>query len=131
MHEAIRARENFSEDQELFSEMAGLECPPGEDMARQEFAKEADINTILSKFGVDSFTNRRPQFVATDWSLDLQTALDATAATNRAFKDLPDDVKKDFPTPEAMLNGIVTGVLKFRDQPEIQTDEKPPKPVPS
>lgn len=66
----------------------GLACPISEDMARQEFADEADINVQLRKYGV--VPPQRPlNYGAVDFDLDLQLAYEAVREADAAIAMLP------------------------------------------
>lgn len=85
----------------------------GQDMARQEFKNEADVNVILSRFG--AFAPQR--FVeygrAVDYGLDLQTALEAVAAARRAHGQLDQELRDKFPTWQSLLNALDSGEFKL------------------
>lgn len=105
--------------QELLSQLSGLDCSqplengePNLDRARQEDAKDADINEILTRFGVDTFQQKTPIFTESDFDLDLQTALGAIASAKEVHKGMPPEIKKIYPTWRSMLNAANTGDLE-------------------
>lgn len=72
MHPAIRSQTDT--DQELYSDEAGLDCSNLPDTARQEFKREADINDLLSRYGV-GLPQKPTRFAEADFDMDLQQAL--------------------------------------------------------
>lgn len=68
---------------------SGISFPPDEDIARQEFADEADINKLLMRFGVQS---RPLVFGEFNQDLDLLTAFELVAQAEEALGKLPREV---------------------------------------
>lgn len=99
-------------DGALYEEMGELK--QNKDMARQEFAKDADINHMLSKFGITP-ERGAPTFGEWDDSIDLQQALTSVAEAKAAFKDLPDELKKKFNNIEELLTAYNRGDLIIKD----------------
>lgn len=96
--------------------------PDSRDTARREFKKETDINYILSRFGVGA---QRPLSYGTaDYEIDLQNGLEAVRESQRAWKRLPADLKKRFPTWLSLLRAIDLGEFTI-------TNEKPGEPPPA
>lgn len=132
----MRAIRTQADDvQELASELSGLDCSqplengePNVDRARQEDAKDADINEILTRFGVDTFQQKTPIFQETDFDLDLQTALAAIASAKAVHKTMPPEIKVLYPTWRSMLNAANTGDLK-KDLDKLEKKIVPPEPT--
>lgn len=94
------------------------------DTARQEFAKEADINYMLSRFGITP-ERGAPAYGEWDDNIDLQQALTAVAEARTAFRDLPEALKKKFHNMEEILTAYNDGSLVITDgeQPLPQKTE--------
>lgn len=102
-----------------------ISFPQEEDHTKQEFRDAADINNIMDRFG-PAAPQREVVYTSRDFDLDFQTGLDSLAQAKRVYRRLPAELKKDFPTWQAVLHGITTGelALKIGEQPE------PPAPLP-
>lgn len=89
------------------------------DSARQEFKQEADINYMLSRFGITQ-PSGAPQYGTWDDSVDLQTAIQSVHDARAAYADLPEVLKKKFGRMEDLLTAVENGslVLKDEDAPE-------------
>lgn len=97
-------------------------------MARQEDRDETDLNTIVARFGLTG--NAPPQKVARwgvalDDDADLQTLYIMRADAQRAFHQMPKDVREKYKNWHAMLDAIHTGELKVKE-----IGAEPPTPVP-
>lgn len=101
------------------SDGALIELPDGnvaenKDMARQEFGKEADINYMLSKFGITP-ERGAPTYGEWDDTIDLQQALTATAEAKTAYAELPQELRDKFSSMEELLNAYQKGALEIVD----------------
>lgn len=98
------------------------------DMARQEFKNDADINYMLSRFGV---TQPRTAPIYGEWddSIDLQSALQAVHDAREGFKTLPKEMKEKFHKMEDLLEAYNNGSLVIRNEkaPENPTPTIDPK----
>lgn len=117
MHRPIRSQTDSLGDAES---LRTQKVNDGEDMARQEFKDESDINVLIRKFGVSSFAPRpelslRPD---TDYDLDLQSALHAVADAKAAWFGMPADVRKAYPTWQSLLVGLDSGEIVLRPESE-------------
>lgn len=106
----IQYRRQNDGQQPRLSEEAQIFCTAAEDMARQEFADEADINKILGRFGIDAFV-KKPEFGEQDFDLDLYGALDAMAKARTAFGHLPTALKHKYRNWKNFLNAAEQGGL--------------------
>ena len=88
------------------------------DVARQEFAKEADINHMLSRFGVVP-ERGSPTYGEWDDTLDLQQAIASVAEAREAFADLPKEIRSKFNNMEELIQAYNNGsfVIKQGDEP--------------
>lgn len=98
--EAPFVRNPYNYDLAKASDDAGLDCScdgPGRTM--QSFAEEADINTLIRRFGVGNPLPqgvRMPTFGDFTGVGDYQSALNALSAADRAFMSLPAHVRSRF-----------------------------------
>lgn len=98
--------------------------PINKDMARQEFKDEADINYMLSRFGVTQ-PRGTPTYGTTDDTLDLQQALTSVREARAAYGDLPLNLREKFTSMEAMLNAIENGSLVIKNEEAPVTTDTP------
>lgn len=94
-------------------------------LTRQEHEPEQNINTILDKFGVNAFArmpDKTPIFTETDYGHDLQDAYQNLQQIRTAHSNLPDDIRKDYPTWQALLIGIEKGDVVFTDEQPKETE---------
>lgn len=87
---------------------------PNTDMARQEYAQEADITYMLSRFGIVP-KKGSPTYGEWDDSIDLQTALESVREAREGYKSLPEDMRAKFTSMEEMLRAIDNGSLVIKD----------------
>lgn len=135
MHPAIRAQK--SDAQEYWSALSALNCSlaledgsPNVDRARQEFKKETEVNDILRRFGVTGATQQRQgTFGEQDFTLDLQQALSAIEQTKAAYRDMPNDLQRRYPTWQRFLNAIERGDLTLH-QTDPEQKIVPPEQAP-
>lgn len=100
-----------------------IDCSGDNDMARQEYKDEADINYMLSKFGI---TQPRGTPVYGEWddTVDLQSALQSVSDARAAFKELPDQLKNKFHRMEDLLTALENGSLVIKNE-EAPLDTTP------
>lgn len=84
------------------------------DMARQEFANEADINYMLHKFGVAP-ERGAPTYGEWDYNLDLQQAIESVTEARLAYKNLPEELTRKFGSMEEILTAYNNGSLAIKD----------------
>lgn len=100
-------------------------------MARQEDRAETDINTIAKRFGL---TGQQPpqrpvQYgVALPDDVDLHTTYIMRADAQRAYMQMPADVRKKYGNWHAMLDAIHTGELKVKELGEPPKEAPPTTP---
>lgn len=97
-HKAPFVRSAYNYDADLVSEETGLECKDPS-MAQQNEKEEADINTIVRRFGLTGEMPqgfRIPQYGDFSEITDYQTALNAVKQANEAFLQLPAALRSRF-----------------------------------
>lgn len=115
MHKAIRSQADDLQNQ--YSASTASDPTDWDDVARQEFKVEADVNEMLKRFGVIS--NQRPiQSGEIDYTIDLQQAIEAVNEAKRVWQRMPDDIKAEYPNWQALLNAANSGELKLSFEPE-------------
>lgn len=99
----------------------------GPDMARQEFREEADINTILRKFGATAQQRQGVWGSTIDYNIDLQTALDATHDAQLAYQQLPEKLRQRYPTLDEFMAAANAGNIQPADlKPAAPAAPAPP-----
>lgn len=104
-------------------------------VTRQEFGQEADINYILSRFGVNSFA-RPVQYGEVDYDIDLQTALSAIEQAELGYNRLPEELRKQYPSWESVILALAEGtnireireLLRREEQPKQEPDDHATRP---
>lgn len=99
--------------------------PDNKDMTRQEWKDEADVNVMLSKFGITQ-PRGTPTYGEWDDTLDLQEAITATRMAREAYKDLPEELRSKFTSMEQLLAAIENGSLVITNE-EAPIQPPPPK----
>lgn len=104
---------------------------PKDDLTRQEFKKECDINTLLEKFGADSFNQQRqPIYGDFDFDQDLQAAYATLDAAQRVYDKLPVDIKKKYLDYDDFIKALYNGDMQ-RDLDEALKPKPAPTPEPA
>lgn len=94
----VEVRSLYAYDADAVSNATGLKCPE-KSLTVQDQAEEADINTIVKRFGL---TGQLPQNVRApvygdfDTVNDYQSALNAIKAAEASFMAMPADVRMRF-----------------------------------
>lgn len=128
-HIFIRSAYNYSMDQE--TKISGLSCPEPT-LTDQSFIEECDINTIVENFGLTGMLPQNLQVPTSgDFSdaLDYQQSLNLLIMANRAFMELPANVRSRF-------GNDAQEFVRFASDPENldacrELGLAPPKKVPS
>lgn len=132
MHPAIRSQADSPAIGEAASMASALFTPEGpeQDLTRQEFKMDSDVNEILGRYGVDSPVQARiPQFGEVDWDLDLHSAHIAFSNAQRAFYELPEVLQEKYKGTGPMLDAMNSGELA-RDLQAIRDEADKPSPEP-
>lgn len=88
-----------SYDPDLVSRETGLDCSEFEDMAKQEFKEEVDINTIVRRFNITGELPqnvRQPEYGDFTGISDYHSAVTAIAQAHEAFDAMPAEVRERF-----------------------------------
>lgn len=91
-------RTPYNYDRDAVSDETGLVCPEPT-MAQQQFKDEADINTILERFGRTGelvVPARMPQYGDFDQVSDYHSALNAVISAQEQFDALPAKIRARF-----------------------------------
>lgn len=121
MHHAIRTQHDKKGDE--YSRKVVLTCEGSKDVARQEFKQDADINVMLSRFGVNQ-QQRTTHFGQQDFTIDLQQGLNAIEETKRVYNRMSPDIKKIYSTYEKFIVGIESGAVA-KDMERLDNEAKP------
>ena len=124
MHRAVRFQHNYHETLEDESRASAVQCTEKEDRTRQEFAKDADINLLLKRFGVN-LPVRQPEYGVVDFDLDLQGAYRAVAEARAGYGQLPAHLRERYPSWEAIVRAIEAGEEISRTPP-VEPAGSPP-----
>lgn len=96
-------------EQEARGQLCLINCPPEEDMARQEFKRDTDVNSVVSRYGANFHVmNHRGMF---DQNLDLAGAYDAVEQADKAWFGLPLDIRQRFGSLERLMAADADGTL--------------------
>lgn len=110
------------------SRETGTVFSPKEDLTRQEFKDDADINTILRRAGGDAFS-RPASYGVNDFDLDLQSAYISMAELRAGYDRLPVHLREQFPTLSDLLGAVANGEEIPFIPPEESADPPPSPPV--
>lgn len=98
------------------------------DMARQEYKNEADINYMLSRFGVTQ-PRGAPTYGEWDDTQDLQSSIESVREAKAGFMTLPKELRDKFDSMEGFLKAVDNGSLKItdKDAPSEAATAPPPQ----
>lgn len=117
------------DDQLKWSEESALDCKD-ESLAVQSQKEEADINTIVQRFGITGHLPQKllpPSFGDFTQVMDYKSAHLALIEAQAAFAGLPADIRKRFDNDPA---GFVDWALDKENLPELRKlGLAPPAPV--
>jgi len=96
--------------QDAYSDAAGIDFSDTELMTRQEFKDEADLNILLSRFGVNTMVRTDGRYGSeVDYNLDLAQALAAIESARRANLAVPDELREKYTDWRSVLNAAESG----------------------
>lgn len=104
--------------------LSGLVCPDEEDLTRQEFREEVNVNNVVSRHGIVS---RPVQFGEWDFDQDLTGSMQATRDVQAAYERLPHEVRVKYPDMAAVVAAIVSGSLKVGSE-GVEVPSSPSEP---
>lgn len=107
MKPAIRTQADERGDE--YSKKAAIVGDGTPSLTRQEQKNDADINVLLSRFGVNQQIRTGGRFGEHDDQLDLHTALQAVAAARTANFNVPDELREKYPDWKTVLAGAENG----------------------
>lgn len=111
MKPAIRTQKDaVGKKGDALSLATGTDFTGTEDMARQEFAAEVNINNILTKHGVPLST-RQPTFGAFNYDMDLHQATATIREAQAAFTRLPKELREKYRNWAGVLEAVERGEL--------------------
>lgn len=109
----VFCRSGLNYDMDAVSRETGLVCCEAENMTQQQFAEEADINTIVRRFGLTGELPenvRTPQYGDFTGISDYKDAMNAVRAADEAFMELPADLRYKFANdPQRLLEFVSNG----------------------
>lgn len=96
--EAVFCRSAHNYDMAEASKASGLSCTD-KSLAKQSFAEEVDINTIVKRFNLTGELPsgvRVPEYADFEGVFDYHSALNAIAAAHESFDAMPADIRARF-----------------------------------
>lgn len=104
----MKYRSQVDDLQDQISLDTGLDASEGPG-ARQEFTQEADVNTIVSRYG--AFAGAALEFGEADFDMTLSDAYRATEAADEAFRRLPEPVQARYRSWSEIHHAISVGAF--------------------
>lgn len=98
MVKQIFVRSAYNYDTDEASRESGLQCQD-KTLAKQSFAEEVDINTIVRRFNLTGelpSSVRVPEYADFEGVYDYHSALNAIAAAHESFDSMPAEVRARF-----------------------------------
>lgn len=95
------------------------------DMTDQSGKDEADINYMLSRFGITQ-PRGAPTYGQWDDTIDLQQAIESVRLAKFAFDELPKELRDKFPNMAELVRAVDNGSLVIKDK-----DPEPVNPEPA
>lgn len=123
-------RSGFNYDRDQVSDETGLACPADESMTQQQFKEESDINEILRRFGITGELPENPRLPQSgDFTgiTDFKTAMDAIAAAQSGFMELPADLRARFKNDPQQLLEFLENDKNKDEAIELGLVNKPPE----
>jgi hypothetical protein len=110
-HPRSRLVERTQDDelQEEYSIMSGIDFTGVEEITRQEFKDDADLNILLARFGVNTPVRQMKYGEDIDYTMDLQQALSAVEAARRTEHTIPNELRHKYTNWRDILNAAETG----------------------
>lgn len=93
---------------------------PTQDITRQEYKKETEIDFILQRYGVPQPSGRFGEF---DSSVDLQEAIRLQGELAQAFDRLPDHLRQKYGSWAAIIDAADRGELTGKDLEAVDAQQ--------
>lgn len=119
MHPPTKDQADIGVEDQTLDASEGADQPNGtdnKDMARQEYKNEADINYMLSRFGITQ-PRGTPTYGEWDDTIDLQSAISSVIEAKQGYERLPKELRDKFPSMEDFLTAVDNGSLVITDTP--------------
>lgn len=127
-------RSPYNYDLKAASDDAGLDCSvDGFGRTKQSFAEEADINTLIRRFGLDGPLPqgvRMPSYGDFFGVTDYQSAIHAVRGAQRAFEAMPARVRSRFDNDPGAFVAFVGDEANRAEAIALGLVVAPPDPVP-
>lgn len=120
--------------QNVYSELAQLDCSVEPDLARQDMKAETDIHDLLKRYGAEVQVRTGPLFGNLDFDMDLQNVMDATTdlkAAHRKLLDQRPELRGKYPTTALFLEALQSGRIANDFLPAQVSEPKPTQPTPA
>ena len=102
----------------------GIVFDEGEDMTRQEFRDECDVNHILARHG---YVMRPVQYGEHDFDQDLTSQMQARSVFQLWYDSAPADVREAYPDLGSFLSAFGSGAFKTGlEVPEVPSGASDP-----
>lgn len=139
----MKWREQWDEEGDAIARSESDITPKGESLTQQSHAADADLNTIVARFGITDGTIP-PQaldpryFAETDDTLDLRKSLEMARDAQARFEALPVAIRKQFGYDPAELYDFVSNPANAEEAVKLgllhktviqQNKEAPPAPL--
>lgn len=108
----IKQRDQFDGLGDEVSANTALDFTGAEDVTRQEFLRETDVNYILQRYGLP---RADPQFGEQFADVDLQRAIELQDELQAAYQRLPERLRRDY--------GSWGGIIAAADRGELTADD--------
>lgn len=141
MNTSVFVRNPFNYDTNAVSVATGVECLEPT-LTQQQFAEDADINTIVRRFGITGqlpVNGRMPTYGDFSDVDDFHSAVNAVRAATEAFMALPGNVREEFghdpqrlidfcSNPDNLPAARKLGLAPEVPMPNVQHPPHPPAP---
>lgn len=125
------------EERDARSLATGIVFNQDDDIVRQEYKQEADINYLLNRYQGQLPEERRPLRFGEqlDFDMDLLQAFEAIANARASYDQLPLKVRKAYPSITDLMEAVERGEVSLgMDNPDSEAPagtQEPQKPDPA
>lgn len=127
----IFIRTEYNYDMDKASLASALECKD-DSLAIQSQRDEADINTIVKRFGITGTlpqTLKLPEYADYEEVFDYRSALDAVKEAERQFMSIPADIRAKFDNDPGQFLEFVSDPVNIEAVREMGLASKKPESV--